>query len=146
MTTVPDEPITSRHQRCLATTKAGQACRAWANDSGYCVGHWAAAHPNRVKGGLNSSKSKRIERLLSPRLRDLLTLLESAITGVTTGQVAPAQAQALSSLSNSLLRVYMAAEVELQLRHLEGMTRIAAPRMKALPPGRVKDDDIDGID
>jgi len=146
MTTLQITPDTREHQRCKATRKDGQACKAWANDSGLCVGHWAGAQPNRVKGGLNSSKSRRIERLLSPRLRNLLTLLEDAVNGVISEKVSPAQAQALSSLSNSLLRTYQVAEIELQLRALEGITRITPAKIKQLPPGRGKDDEADGID
>jgi hypothetical protein len=142
-------PSVSEHKCCSATTKNGTRCQARpVKDSELCVFHvtgtdsrWASAQAAHVRGGLNSSKSKRIEHLLSPRLKDLLILLESSIAGLATGTVSPAQAQALSSLSNSLLRVYTSAETELKLRQLEGMTRKATPSLRQLPPGRKEVDD-----
>jgi len=133
--------------RCRSTSKSGTACRAYATKGSdvcyfhcYSVEGRATAQGSpvsaaRSRGGRNSRKSVRLERQLSPRLRSLLSLIESAAAKVEAGQMSPAVGQSLSSLSNSLLRVYSVAEIELQLKHLESVAPIAPKRIVA-PTGR----------
>ena len=92
---------------------------------------WAAARQARVRSGRASAKNVRIEKKLSPRLRSLLSLIETATEKVERGEMSPAVGQSLSSLSNSLLRVYTVAETELQLRNLEAVTPVAPRRITA---------------
>ena len=138
MDTTPDKLETREPNRCNATKAGGGTCGAYAvRGSETCFYHgcsveaWAAARQARVRGGKASAKNVRIERQLSPRLRSLLQIIESAVEKVEQGEMQPATAQALSSLSNSLLRVYSVAEIELQLKHLESVAPIAPKRIVA---------------
>lgn len=140
MDTSADKQRATEPKRCSATKADGRTCGAYAVRGGEaCFYHgcsaeaWAAARQARVRGGRASAKSARIEKRLSPRLRSLLALIENAAVKVEAGEMTPAVGQSLSSLSNSLLRVYSVAEIELQLKSLENIVPVAPKRI--LPPG-----------
>ncbi len=110
----PSEP-----QRCKATRRGGSPCRAWAVKDGLCVGHQPGAAAARSKGGRNSSKSARLGARMSPRLRDLLTLLEDSLRDVRSGNLTAARASAVSALASAVLKVLEVADLELRLADLE---------------------------
>jgi len=56
---------------------------------------------------------------MSPRLRDLLTLLEDSLRDVRSGNLTAARASAVSALASAVLKVLEVADLELRLADLE---------------------------
>jgi hypothetical protein len=110
---------TTERLRCKAIKKDGQLCRAWAQGSGLCVFHSPESKEARRKGGFNSSKKARADKLLPLRLRPILTLLEQAITEVHEGKIDSKQATAMASLGGAIVRVYESGVLEERLTDLE---------------------------
>lgn len=110
---------TTGRLRCKASRKDGQSCHAWAQESGLCVFHSPESAEARRKGGLNSSKKARADKLLPLRLRPILTLLEKAISEVHDGKLEPRQAQAMASLGGAIVKVLEAGYFEERLVELE---------------------------
>jgi len=115
-----DSAKTSVRQRCHATRKDGQPCRAWAVRDGLCVGHSPGAVEARRRGGLNSSKKARADKLLPLRLRPVLELLETALEEVHIGKLSSRQGAAMASIGNAIVRLYEAGVLEERLTILEG--------------------------
>jgi len=110
---------TSERQRCKSNRKDGQQCRAWAQESGLCVFHSPDSAEARRKGGFNSSKRARADKLVPLRLRPILGLLEQGLIQVHSGQLDPRQAQAMASLAGAIVRVYESGVMEERISSLE---------------------------
>jgi hypothetical protein len=65
-----------------------------------------------VKGGRNSSRASRLEKLMPNRLRPTFELLETAINDVFAGRLDPRQASAMASLAGAMVKVIKASEEE----------------------------------
>jgi hypothetical protein len=123
------EAIITEHKRCESLTKMGQQCRALAtNGSNYCFTHNPdlankrnAAHK---KGGTNSSKAKRLEKLVPPRLLPVLGLLQRSLLETYNGQLKPNQATAIAALARALVSVFESGEMEERLRTLENRIEV----------------------
>jgi len=111
--------MTTERQRCKATRTDGQPCRAWAIRDGLCVGHSPESEEARRKGGFNSSKKARAEKLLPLRLRPLLEELEKALQEVHEGKLDYRQGGAMASLANAITKVYESGVMEERLTELE---------------------------
>ncbi len=118
MTSEIKENPTER-QRCKSTRLDGQPCRAWAQANGFCVGHSPEAPEWRRKGGKNSSKRARADKLLPLRLRPILELLEQALTEVHASKLDSKQGSAMASLANAITKVYESGILEDRLTILE---------------------------
>jgi len=110
---------TPERQRCRATRKDGAPCRAWAQKDGLCIGHSPGAVEARRRGGRNSSKKARADRLLPLRLRPILETLEKALSEVHAGALEPRQAGAMASLAGAIVKVYETGLLEERLTDLE---------------------------
>ncbi len=109
---------TSERQRCKATRKDGAPCRGYAQRGGFCIGHTSDLAARR-KGGANSSKLARADKLLPLRLRPVLELLERALSEVHQGELDPRQATAMASLSGAIVKTFEAGLIETRLTELE---------------------------
>lgn len=109
--------------KCTATRKDGKPCSAWAVLNGLCIGHQPNSNEARRKGGRNSSKKARSDKLLPLRLRPVLDLLEQAIEEVHKGKLEARQAAAMASLGNAITKVYEAGILEERLSVLEDRIR-----------------------
>jgi hypothetical protein len=105
--------------RCKATRKDGKPCRGWAQADGYCVGHSPKAEDWRRKGGKNSSKIARADKLLPLRLRPILELLERALTEVYGGELDLRRGTAMASIANAIIKAYESGVMEERLAILE---------------------------
>lgn len=110
-------------QRCKAKNKNGQPCRGRARESGYCVGHDPSLDEQRctgrVKGGENSSRVARLEKLMPRRLCPVFELLEKAIEDVYEGRLDPRQATAMAALAGAMVKVLQAGELEEMVRKVQ---------------------------
>ena len=101
---------------CPAPTKTGKPCHGRPGESGYCFSHDPATKDKReaarVKGGENSSRAARLEKLLPSRLRPTFDRLEAAIKEVHEGRLNPSQATAMASLTGAMVKVIKAGEEE----------------------------------
>lgn len=118
------EAMPTEHKRCAATRKNGQPCNARAlPDSQYCFSHDPGRKEQRDaarrKGGHNSAKVVRLQRLMPPRLIPIFDRIEQALEQTHEGTLEPAQANALANLSRALVTLLQAGEFEARLRSLE---------------------------
>lgn len=113
-------PITTERQRCRSTRKDGQPCRAYAQGDGLCVGHSPGAMEARRRGGRNSSKKARADKLLPLRLRPVLDRLETALAEVHEGTLDPRYGGSMASLANAIVKLYESGILEERLTDLEG--------------------------
>jgi hypothetical protein len=123
------EPLVTENNRCSAITKSGQACKAPAvNDSRYCFAHspdlTSRRNAARKRGGANSSKSVRLQKLVPPRMIPVLGLLQRSLLETYRGELKPNQATAIAALSRALVSVFESGEMEERLRILEEKTEI----------------------
>ncbi len=101
---------------CTAPTKSGNPCRGRPRESGFCFAHDPSSKDKReaarVKGGKNSSRASRLEKLMPSRLRPTFDLLETAMKDVYAGRLDPRQASAMASLAGAMVKVIKAGEEE----------------------------------
>lgn len=101
---------------CTAPNKSGKPCRGRPRESGFCFAHDPSTKDERkaarVKGGKNSSRAARLEKLMPSRLRPTFELLETAIKDVFAGRLDPRQASAMASLAGAMVKVIKAGEDE----------------------------------
>jgi len=110
---------TTVRQRCSSIRKDGQPCRAWANTSGFCVGHSPGSAEARRRGGYNSSKRARADKLLPLRLKPILESLEAALVEVHSGVLDHRKASAMAALAGAITKVYESGLLEERLTALE---------------------------
>ena len=110
---------------CSATRKDGQPCQAptVVGDASLCFAHSPTTRDARTearrRGGAGRSSIARLERRRSVRLGTVLSRLESALDGVESGKLTPAQGGAIAALSRALVAVYEISELEGRLATLE---------------------------
>jgi len=101
---------------CTAPTKSGNPCRGRPRESGFCFAHDPSTKDERnaarVKGGENSSRAARLEKLVPSRLSPTFDLLETAMKDVYAGRLDPRQASAMASLAGAMVKVIKAGEEE----------------------------------
>jgi hypothetical protein len=115
------EEKTSERQCCKAIRKDGQPCNAFAVKNGFCIGHSPGAAEARRKGGLNSSRVARLNKLIPARLKPTLELLEEAIKQVHKGTLQPSQGTAMASLASAMIKVFESGVLEERLLKLENL-------------------------
>ena len=101
--------------RCSAITKRGQRCQGTPRpSSNYCFAHdpslAAKRKTARVKGGKNSSRVARLEKLMPSRLRPAFARLERALQEVHDGSLDPRRATAMASLAGGMVKVFQAGQ------------------------------------
>ena len=110
---------------CSATRKDGRPCQApvFDSDATECFAHAPGRASERAearrRGGAGRSSIARLERRRSVRLGTVLSRLESALDGVESGKLTPAQGGAIAALSRALVAVYEISELEGRLATLE---------------------------
>jgi len=104
---------------CTVTRKDGKPCTAFVSKDGRCVGHQPDSNRARSKGGTNSSKAARLNRLVPTRLRPVFDKLEKAMDEVHSDNLDPKQANAMASLARAMVAVLTAGELEQRVRGLE---------------------------
>jgi hypothetical protein len=115
--------MTTENNRCKATNKTGEPCRAAMMATGYCYIHsnpGIAAELGRAGG----RKNRRFN-ILEPRTLPSLTgagggrsVAEQAIVDLYAGRLLPSEATALSSLLKALSG-FVSLEVEKELKTLK---------------------------
>lgn len=108
--------------RCKAGSKEGRECGGHPRESGFCFAHDPSLESTResarVKGGENSSRAVRLEKLMPRRLRPLFDLLERAMQELYEGKLEPRRATAMASLAGAMVKVLEAGELEELTRKL----------------------------
>lgn len=111
--------MVSERQRCAALKKDGTPCQGYATRNGLCVGHQPNSNEARRKGGLNSAKKVRADKLLPLRLRPILEALEKAMAEVHEGTLDHRKGAAMASIANAITKVYESGVMEERLKSLE---------------------------
>jgi len=110
-------------QLCSATNRDGSACHGMALADGFCFSHSPALREKRMaarsKGGQHSAKSARLQKMMPPRLVPVFLLLETVLKELYDRQIDARTAQAIASVSRSLVFVFTAGELEERVRALE---------------------------
>ena len=109
----------NERQRCAAIRKDGLPCQGYATRNGLCVGHQPDSNEARRKGGKNSAKKVRADKLLPLRLRPILEALEKAMAEVHEGKLDHRQGAAMASIANAITKVYESGVLEERLSILE---------------------------
>ena len=106
--------------RCAASTKTGSPCRALAvSGSPYCNMHGPNAKAIQIKGGKHKANAYRLEDKMSPRLKDVVELLQTAAKQVHEGEITPSQGSALASMATALIKAVESASLEIRVSLLE---------------------------
>lgn len=117
LTPSPEKP------RCAATTRAGHPCGALAvSGTPFCNVHGPKGLEMSIKGGRHRATAYRLEKGMSPRLRDVVTMLQDAARDVRSGDIKPSQGQALAAIASALLRALEQADLEIRVMALEVRT------------------------
>jgi len=118
----PEAAENDSHSLCSAVSKNGEACGGRANESGFCFAHDPSLNSiretARVRGGENSSRAVRLEKLMPRRLRPLFDRLEQAMQELHEGKLDPRRATAMASLAGAMVKVLEAGELEELTRKL----------------------------
>lgn len=128
--------MTNQLNRCKAKNKRGEPCQASATDNGFCYFHanpGVAAELGR-RGGRRNRHVDRTQLLPLPSLGstgDVKNALEQTIADLRQERLPARMATGLSSLFNTLLRVFPSAEAEEELKLLK-------ERIKALELAKAK--------
>ncbi len=114
---------------CQATRKDGQPCTVpVVAGEPYCFAHSERTAAQRAqarqRGGANSARAVRVQRLVPSTLRPVLATLLEVLGEVRRGDLAPGQANAVANVAGAIVKVYTSATVEDRLSELE--TQIAA--------------------
>ena len=136
----PEAATETSPKFCGAPTKAGHPCRSkFVGPSGLCASHdpsrAAEVREWRVRGGQGRSELARLEKALtaSPNISTLIEVLAETTVGVRNGTVAPAVANAVSSLSKAMVGAMQVAASEDRLRRVEMLLeRVAQDRSEVV--------------
>ncbi|HEX9412228.1 MAG TPA: hypothetical protein VF916_01880 [Ktedonobacterales bacterium] len=108
--------------RCVALTKAGQPCRAFASTpDGRCMLHGPRASELHVLGGKATSNANRSLKLLPARLVPIFERLLRVFEQLDAGEYDRQQATAMASVASVLIKVVNAGELEERMRVIERM-------------------------
>jgi hypothetical protein len=116
--------LTTESKRlCLSKKKSGEPCRAKALADGYCFIHSPAMAEKRraarVRGGKNSAKAVRLEKLCPQRLESVYGALGRAMVDVARGDLDPRIVASMAAAARAMVAVITAGEIEDRIRHLE---------------------------
>jgi hypothetical protein len=108
---------------CKGTKKDGEPCTVQALEDGYCFAHSPALAEKRKeaskKGGANSSKAARLEKLMSPRFAPVSGMLQGVLEELKSNKMDPKTAQAIANVSRVLITVLTMGDLEERVRVLE---------------------------
>jgi hypothetical protein len=115
-------------RKCIALRRDGEPCggqalptenKCWAHSDTLAEKRDAA----RRRGGANTAKSARLQRLMPRDLRPVFDALALALEQVHAGELDHRRATAMASVATAMVRVLSAGEFEARLRALEEETR-----------------------
>lgn len=110
--------------RCKANTKSGEQCpNGVMKGYDHCFVHEPAMKERRREssktGGHNKSTERRTYKRLPSDLRGALDTLYRTLAGLEAGDVEPAKATAIATVSRAIVTVYEAGLIETKVRELE---------------------------
>lgn len=110
--------------RCRAVTKTGAPCTVKAaNGTGYCVFHDPGRATQRKdwqrRGAQGSRKAVRAAKRMPDDMRGVSETILRAIGDVESGELLPAQAQAIATLARAYSDIWQASELLVRLEELE---------------------------
>jgi hypothetical protein len=118
-----EEKASGEPDICKGIKKDGEPCTVQALEDGYCFAHSPVLEEKRKeareKGGFNSSKAARLEKLMSSRFAPVSALLENVLQELNSKKMDPRTALAIASVSKALVSVMSTGELEERLRILE---------------------------
>ena len=118
---------------CTSLNNAGNACKAQSmQGTKHCYRH----NPNipqaekieaSFKGGISKNVLKEAEPVTLRSIENIISLVESNVSAVRTGELDPKVSNAIVQNLNILLRVYELAIVDSRIRKLEQHAGIDSP-------------------
>lgn len=115
---------------CKGVKKDGTPCRGNGLEQldGYCIAHASPEKTRawRVRGGQNSSTAARADKRIPERLRDAINEVRAGITAVKEGTMTPAAYNAICRGANTLVKLYQAADTEMDEVRAEERAAAAA--------------------
>ncbi len=118
---------------CIANTKAGKACTAQAMQGAtHCYRHNPdIPEADKIQASVDGGKRKAVLTNAEPvtlrNVESIVTLIESNINGVRTGELDPKVSNAIVQNLGILLKVYELAIVDSRVRKLEQQAGIDSP-------------------
>jgi hypothetical protein len=117
------EPQAKETRLCKSTKKNGEPCTLSALSGGLCFIHSPAftekRKAGRLKGGVNSSKAARLQRLMPSRFGRVNNMLESVLQELYSKKIDTRTAQAIANVSRALVAVMSECETEERLCRME---------------------------
>jgi hypothetical protein len=118
---------------CIATTKAGKDCTAQAmQGASYCYRHNPdIPEADKIQASIDGGKRKAVLTNADPvtlrNVDNIVSLIESNINGVRSGELDPKVSNAVVQNLGILLKVYELAIVDSRVRKLEQQAGIDSP-------------------
>lgn len=118
---------------CIANTKAGKDCTAQAMQGAtYCYRHNPdIPEADKIQASVSGGKARRVLSNADPvtlrNVDSIVSLIESNINGVRTGELDPKVSNAVVQNLGVLLKVYELAIVDSRVRKLEQQAGIDSP-------------------
>ena len=118
---------------CIANTKAGKDCTAQAmQGASYCYRHNPdIPEADKIQASIDGGKKRQVLTNADPvtlrNVESIVSLIESNINGVRTGELDPKVSNAVVQNLGVLLKVYELAIVDGRVRKLEEQAGIDSP-------------------
>ena len=118
---------------CIANTKAGKDCTAQAmQGASYCYRHNPdIPEADKIQASIDGGKKRQVLTNADPvtlrNVDSIVSLIESNINGVRTGELDPKVSNAVVQNLGVLLKVYELAIVDGRVRKLEQQAGIDSP-------------------
>ncbi len=118
---------------CIANTKAGKDCTAQAmQGASYCYRHNPdIPEADKIQASIDGGKKRQVLTNADPvtlrNVESIVSLIESNINGVRTGELDPKVSNAVVQNLGILLKVYELAIVDGRVRKLEQQAGIDSP-------------------
>lgn len=118
---------------CIANTKAGKDCTAQAmQGASYCYRHNPdIPEADKIQASIDGGKKRQVLTNADPvtlrNVESIVSLIESNINGVRTGELDPKVSNAVVQNLGILLKVYELAIVDGRVRKLEEQAGIDSP-------------------
>ena len=118
---------------CIANTKAGKDCTAQAMQGAtYCYRHNPdIPEADKIQASIDGGKKRQVLTNADPvtlrNVESIVSLIESNINGVRTGELDPKVSNAVVQNLGVLLKVYELALVDGRVRKLEQQAGIDSP-------------------
>ena len=118
---------------CIANTKAGKDCTAQAmQGASYCYRHnHDIPEADKIQASIDGGKKRQVLTNADPvtlrNVESIVSLIESNINGVRTGELDPKVSNAVVQNLGILLKVYELAIVDGRVRKLEQQAGIDSP-------------------